>query len=147
MLKFLGITARADADQRRSRGMSNDRSSARSRGAASVVILALVLTVLNAIKPLRFDDHFYYGQMRQISQHPLDPYGFTTWGGRFYPWRAFDGPLPPVLPYCLAPIVGLVGPQFFWIKLGLFPFALLFVIALRLCSDGSHQGWLHHCSG
>ncbi len=131
MVKYLGITGWADAEERRSRGISNGRLSARSPGAASVVILALVLTVLNAIKPLRFDDHFYFGQARQIAQHPLDPYGFTTWGTMKYPWRAFDGPLPPVLPYCLAPVVGMVGPQFFWIKLALLPFALIFVFAMR----------------
>lgn len=119
------------AAQGRTRGTVNERPGTRLDGPVSVSILALTLTVLNAFKPMRFDDHFYLGQMRQIAQHPTDPYGFVTWGGWSGPWRAFDGPLPPVLPYCLAPVVSAVGPQLFWIKLALLPFALLFVLAMR----------------
>jgi hypothetical protein len=128
------VAESADLDnsaQHRDHRIANERRSVRWDGPVAIAVLALTLTVLNAIKPMRFDDHFYLGQMRQIAAHPTDPYGFYTWGGRSGPWRAFDGPLPPVVPYCLAPVVRMLGPQLFWIKLALFPFALLFVLAMR----------------
>ena len=47
--------------------VSSHRFSARSKAIASVVILALVLTILNAIKPLTLDDNAYSALARQIA--------------------------------------------------------------------------------
>ncbi len=131
MARFLEITGWADAEERRIRGISNGRPSARSPGAASVVILALVLTVLNAIKPLRIDDNHYLAQARQIAKHPSDPYGYLAVGTVTYPQQVFKMPHPPVLTYYLALPVRVFGPQLFLIKLALLPFALVFVFAMH----------------
>ena len=52
----------------------------------SLWILAVIFTSLNALKPLHIDDTAYYYVARNISQHPLDPYSFSSF------W--YDYPLP-----------------------------------------------------
>jgi hypothetical protein len=96
---------------------------------AAILILAGVLTGLNALKPLHIDDATYYFYARQIAEHPLDPYGFTLlyWSE---PLLALHVLAPPVLPYWWAGAIRLFGERPVLWKLWLFPFVLLFVAAL-----------------
>lgn len=91
--------------------------------------LALLLTLLNALKPLEIDDTAYVYYARQIARNPLDPYGFEVF------WYEVPEPaqhvlVPPLLPYWLAPAVALAGDAPVVWKLWLLPFALLLVGAL-----------------
>jgi hypothetical protein len=82
--------------------------------------LAVVITLVNAIKPVLIDDTAYLVFARHLAAHPLEPYDFTLhW--YTYPDRAFDVLLPPVLPYWLALGIGLFGEQVVLLKLWLFP--------------------------
>jgi hypothetical protein len=93
----------------------------------------VLLTLLNCIKPLHIDDVFYYSYAAHISEHPLDPYGFSL--------MIFDRPepaneilAPPVFLYWWAAAIALFGDHPFLWKLWLFPFALILVYSLRgLC--------------
>lgn len=91
--------------------------------------LAAVVTVLNAAKPAVVDDTAYLLTSRHISARPADPYGFDLfWYDKPEPaWRVL---LPPVVPYWLALGFRLFGNHLFLVKLWLFPFALLFALAL-----------------
>jgi hypothetical protein len=98
-----------------------------SRG--SIVLAALLLTLLNAFKPLTIDDAAYYQYAAQIAQDPLDPYGFEIfWGAR--PEPAFEVLAPPLLLYWWAGALRLLGDQPFLWKFWLFPFALLLAASL-----------------
>lgn len=91
--------------------------------------LALVYTLLNAIKPVHIDDATYYAYARQIAAHPTDPYGFSLmFLSRLLP--ANQVLAPPVLPYWWAPAIALFGPRPFLWKLWLLPFSLIFVLSL-----------------
>jgi hypothetical protein len=91
---------------------------------------AAVLTLLNAVKPVVIDDTAYLFFARQISQHPLDPYGFELfWYSN--PLPAMQILLPPVVPYWLGLGITIFGEQLFLLKLWLFPFAWLLAWALR----------------
>ncbi|MBV9123114.1 MAG: hypothetical protein JO112_07145, partial [Planctomycetes bacterium] len=115
-------------------------SSARpGRGIVSVVFLALLYTLLNAVKPLHVDDGAYYEFARHLAAHPLDPYGFQIFWYQ-YPEPANYVLAPPVLPYWWAAAYAVVGEHPFWWKVWLFPFALLFVgsvhVLFRRCARG-----------
>ena len=98
-----------------------------SRG--SIVLAALLLTLLNASKPLAVDDAVYYEYAVHISQHPQDPYGFEVfWGER--PQPAFEVLAAPLLPYWWAGALRLFGDRPILWKLSLFPFALLLAVSL-----------------
>lgn len=94
-----------------------------------IVLLAAVLTGLNAVKPLHVDDATFYFNAVQIAAHPLDPYGYTMmrWSDAV---PALHALAPPVLPYWWAAAIRLFGEQPVLWKLWLFPFALLFVASL-----------------
>jgi hypothetical protein len=95
--------------------------------------LALVFTLLNAVKPLQVDDTAYWYYAAHIAEQPLDPYGFTVF---WYQWPqpANEVLAPPVLPYWWGLAVRLFGDRPFCWKLWLLPFSLLLVVALaRLC--------------
>ncbi len=94
------------------------------------VSLALVLTLLNAAKPVVVDDTAYLLFARQIAAHPLDPYGFDLFWYR-EPEPAMTILLPPVLPYWLAAGIALFGENLFLLKLWLLPFALGLCFAVR----------------
>ena len=84
-------------------------------------LLAAVVTLANALKPLVIDDTAYVAFARQIAAHPFDPYGFTIfWDTR--PEPAFGVLAPPVLPYWLALGIRLFGEHPPLLKLWLFPF-------------------------
>lgn len=96
----------------------------------SLLILAVLFTLLNAFRPLHMDDTAYYYYAAQIAEHPLDPYGFEIfWTER--PQPAHEVLAPPLLPYYWAAAIRLFGDRPFLWKLWLLPFALLFVLALH----------------
>jgi hypothetical protein len=93
------------------------------------LLLAVVLTLLNAVKPLHMDDSAYFHYATQIARSPLDPYGFTSnW---FDPPRpAMHVLAPPVLPAWWAAAINLFGPRPLLWKLWLFPFCWMFTWSL-----------------
>jgi hypothetical protein len=96
---------------------------------SSIVLAALLLTLLNAYKPLTIDDAAYYEYATHIAQHPQDPYGFEIfWGER--PQPAFEVLAAPLLPYWWAGALRLFGDRPVLWKLSLFPFALLLAVSL-----------------
>jgi hypothetical protein len=95
----------------------------------SLLLLALLYTALNCVKPLIIDDAAYWYDAEQISRKPLDPYGFAIlWYNA--PQNANSLLAPAVLPYFIAPAVRLFGDHPMLVKLWLLPMALLFVWAL-----------------
>lgn len=102
----------------------------RGKSWLGLVVLALLYTGFNSIKPLQVDDSAYYYFAKQIAAHPLDPYGFQMF------WYQYPAPAnyvlaPPGLPYWWAVAIGLFGEHPFLWKLWLFPFSLLFVLSLE----------------
>jgi hypothetical protein len=95
----------------------------------AIVLVALVLTGLNAGKPLVIDDYAYYRYARHILEAPTDPYGFELiWFDRIQ--HANTILVPPVLPYYLALVISMTGEHPVAWKLALFPFALLLSLAM-----------------
>ncbi len=95
-----------------------------------LLVLALLFTLLNAFKPLCIDDALYYYHAKQISQHPLDPYGFTIfWNDR--PEPAIQNLAPVMMQYWWAIAIRLFGDHPFIWKLWLLPYALLLVFSLH----------------
>lgn len=96
----------------------------------ALVGLAILFTLLNAVKPLHIDDTAYYFYASQIAEHPFDPYGFDIHWYDF-PLPARDVLAPPVLLYWWAAGLKLFGDQPLLWKAWLFPFSLLLVFALH----------------
>ncbi len=88
--------------------------------------LACLATLLNAVKPLALDDTVYFEYVRQIQEHPLDPYGFRLAGGQ----PANEVLAPPGFLYWWAATRALAGDRPVAWKLGLFPFTVAFALAL-----------------
>src|ERR1700676_757658 len=96
----------------------------------ALLLLALLYTLLNSVKPLTIDDTAYYYFADHLSRQPLDPYGFTVfWWKQPDPANQVLAPL--VLPYWWSLAVRLFGMNPFLWKLWLLPFSLLFVFALH----------------
>ncbi len=95
-----------------------------------LVLLALALTGLNALKPLHIDDPFIHEVARQIVRAPLDPYGFDILWVQ-WPQPVSEELTPPVVPYWWALGIVLLGERPLLWKLWLFPFAFLLVAALH----------------
>jgi hypothetical protein len=96
---------------------------------SSIVLAALLLTLLNAFKPITIDDAGNYQYAVQIAQDPQDPYGFEMfWGER--PQPAFEVLAAPLLLYWWAGALKLFGDRPVLWKLWLFPFALLLAASL-----------------
>src|SRR5947209_4115151 len=99
------------------------------RRLGGLLLLAAVLLLLNAVKPLHMDDVVYYADARQIARQPLDPYGFQlSYFGGVRP--ALHVLAPPVVPFWWALGIRLFGTHPMAWKLWLWPFALLLVFAL-----------------
>jgi Dolichyl-phosphate-mannose-protein mannosyltransferase len=96
------------------------------RRLVALLILAVLVTFLNSLKPLHMDDADYYTYATQIARTPLDPYGFEVKEG--VPANHYL--VPPVLPYWLAIATKLFGDHLVLWKWWLLPFALLFVASL-----------------
>ena len=93
-------------------------------------VLAAVVTLLNAAKPVAVDDAAYLLFARQVAAHPDDPYGFDIyWYTR--PEPAMGVLCPPVAPYWLGLGIALFGESPPLLKLWLFPFVWLFAWSLR----------------
>jgi hypothetical protein len=101
----------------------------RTSNLISLILLALIYTLLNCPKPLTIDDAAYYYYAAQIAQHPFDPYGFEMFWWQ-WPEPANHVLAPPLLPYWWAVAIRLFGQQTFLWKLCLLPFSLLFVFSL-----------------
>jgi hypothetical protein len=96
----------------------------------SPFLLAAVVSLLNAGKPVVVDDTAYLLFARHLAVHPLDPYGFDLfWYDR--PEPAMGVLLPPVLPYWLAAGVALFGERLVLLKLWVFPFAWVLCVSVR----------------
>ena len=92
--------------------------------------IAILLTLLNAAKPVVVDDTAYLRFADQIIEHPLDPYGFELmWSAK--PAPAFETLAPPVHLYYLALCKIVLGNTLFCFKLGLFPLILLLCMSMR----------------
>jgi hypothetical protein len=94
-----------------------------------IVTLAVIVTGLNALKPLHVDDATFYFNAAQIAAHPLDPYGYVMlrWSDAV---PALHALAPPGLTYWWAGAIRLFGERPVLWKLWLFPFVLLFVASL-----------------
>jgi hypothetical protein len=95
----------------------------------SLALLALLFTLLNALKPLQVDDAAYYYFANQIAHSPGDPYGFELFWYQ-QPQPANHVLAPPVLPAWWAIAIHLFGDRPFLWKMWLLPFSVLFVYAL-----------------
>ena len=100
------------------------------RRLATPLVLAAIVTVANAAKPVLVDDTAYLAFARHVAAHPLDPYGFEIF---WYtaPEPAMEVLCPPVLPYWLAAGYRIFGDNPVLLKLWLFPFAWLLAASLR----------------
>ncbi len=94
------------------------------------LILAAVVTLLNAAKPAVVDDTAYLLLARHIATDPLHPYaGKLFW--YYSPEPAMEVLAPPVLPYWLAAGMTLFGENVILLKLWLFPFACVLCLSVR----------------
>lgn len=88
-------------------------------------VLAVLVTALNALKPVVVDDTVYLMLARHIAANPLAPYDFTLfWYAK--PQPAMQVLAPPVVPYWIAGGMSLFGEHLVLLKLWLLPFALSF---------------------
>ena len=71
----------------------------RGRGWLHVAAAAVILTAINATKPVHIDDPVYLAYAAEFAAHPLDPYGFQYGSPLAHP--ANDLLVPPVVPYWL----------------------------------------------
>src|SRR5262245_44049606 len=95
----------------------------------SPALLAAVVTLVNAVKPLVIDDTAYVAFAREIAAHPFNPYGFTIFWDTA-PEPAFGVLAPPVLLYWLALGIRLFGEHPPLLKVWLFPFLWALTAAL-----------------
>lgn len=88
-----------------------------------IILVACVLTVLNAVKPVHMDDNVYIAYAGEFITHPLNPYDFNFGSPNYI--SANQLLVPPVLPYYLGAGIALLGNNPILFKIWLFPFALL----------------------
>ncbi len=100
-----------------------------SRRSAFPVLLAVLYTALNAVKPLQIDDTAYEYFARQMAATPLDPYGFTVFWWD-HPQEANEILAPPVFCYAWAVVHRFTNNPVVW-KLCLLPWSLLLVFGLQ----------------
>jgi len=107
-----------------------------ARQAVLLIILAVLITLANAFKPLTDDDNYYAYLAKHIAAHPHDPYGFE------YPvfGSANNILAPPVLPYCVALAIHVFGDNPFWWKLALLPFSLVLLFCVHALSRRFARG-------
>lgn len=109
-------------------------ASARVRSVGwQLLLLALLWTGLNCLKPVHIDDASYLKFAREFAHHPLDPYAFQlSWDQ--WPEPALWFTAPAVLPYWLAPAAKWFYGTPAVMKLWMFPFVWLFVASFyQLC--------------
>lgn len=99
------------------------------QSAMQIVMPALLLCLLNLVKPLEIDDPAYYAFSRQAARHPTDPYGFRLlWFQQAQP--AHEILAPPAFNYWLALGLRLFGESPWVAKAWLFPICLLLSASL-----------------
>jgi hypothetical protein len=101
-----------------------------TQGLGNPGLLALIVVLANAIKPVTVDDTVYIGYARHIAAHPFDPYGFTFFWYTV-PENALEILCPPVVPYWLALGLAMFGENPALLKLWLYPFLFLFAWSAR----------------
>jgi hypothetical protein len=95
----------------------------------SLLLLAVLLTLVNCVKPLHVDDAAYVLHASHIAQHPATPYdSIIYWDYQFHQGNHVLA--PPVFLYWLAASESLFGDEPFLWKLTLLPWHLLLVSAL-----------------
>ena len=90
----------------------------------------MLLTLLNALKPLYIDDPFIHDVARQMADRPTNPYGFEIFWMQ-WPQPVHEELTPPVLPYWWSLALRLFGERPLAWKLWLFPFSLLLSVSLH----------------
>ncbi|HEU5119208.1 MAG TPA: glycosyltransferase family 39 protein, partial [Isosphaeraceae bacterium] len=95
-----------------------------------LLAFASLYTAQNATKPPTIDDVFYHHYAVQISQAPLDPYGFSIFYDQAYR-PAHQVLAPPVFLYWWGLGLRLVGNDPTLWKFWLFPFSLLLVVTFH----------------
>lgn len=99
--------------------------------ACVLLLLALALTLVNALKPLHIDDAAYAAYAAHIAEHPLAPYDFLIyWDNTYQPANRLLA--PPVVPYFVAGALSCLGDDPVLWKLALLPFHLILVVSLYL---------------
>lgn len=99
---------------------------------ATPLLLAALLTGLNALKPAHVDDFCYLTYAREFAAHPNRPYDFEF--GIPFATPAINVLCTPALPAWLVLGMSLFGDDLFLLKLWLFPFAWLLAWSLSaLC--------------
>lgn len=96
-----------------------------------IFALAVLVTLLNAFKPLTMDDSAYYEFASQAAQTPADPYSFILYYFDASPLPGYICFIPPVFLYWWALAIKLFGDNPFLWKLWLFPFLLLLTGSLH----------------
>ena len=103
--------------------------------------VSLLVTALNAVKPLHIDDAYVYYLAKHVSGNPLRPFSFEVFWGQ-WPIQFTELVAPPVFPYWLAIGMKLWGAggsgPVLW-KLWALPFVAVFVCSAyalfsRFCS-------------
>jgi len=94
-----------------------------------VLAAALLLTALNAAKPVHIDDPAYLTYAAEFAAHPGNPYGFEFGTPLARPANALL--VPPVVPYWLGLGQLVLGDSPALLKCCLFPFALLLAAAVN----------------
>jgi 4-amino-4-deoxy-L-arabinose transferase-like glycosyltransferase len=94
------------------------------------LILAAVVTLLNAAKPAVVDDTAYLLFARHVAADPLHPYDFKLFW-YYQPEPAMEVLAPPVLPYWLAAGMKVFGENLFLLKLWLFPFVWILCASVQ----------------
>ncbi len=97
-------------------------------------ICAVLLCVANVFKPATIDDFAYLCVIQSILDNPAQPYGPPPDGFQLIWFDAGQGAftllIPMALPYWLALGASLFGQNLVLLKLWLFPFCLIFTLAL-----------------
>ncbi len=96
----------------------------------SPLVLAVLITLANAAKPVTVDDAAYLAFARHFASEPTDPYGFAVF------WYSKPAPAmyvlcPPVVPYWLALGIHFFGESPVLLKLWMFPFVWVLAVSLR----------------
>lgn len=122
------------------RGMNEPSPPGRRPPHLFLLSLALLVAGVNALKPITIDDAAYVAYARQVSAHPLDPYGFAVFWWS-WPEPANEVLAPPGLAYGVAPLIRLAPDQPAVWKFGLLPLVVLLAYALDALARRFAPGW------
>lgn len=106
------------------------RMNLKDKSTILLILLAVILTSLNCVKPLVIDDTLYHYHAAHLANEPLKPYAFELYWLDL-PTPAIGVLAPPLFPYYWAIGIKLFGTQPVLWKLWLLPLVLLLVFALH----------------